>query len=227
MSSSDSQKEAIPEPHSDDAVSTEDEQQQPAQSDHTTPSTTAMQPPPAPSQQTPQSSAVQSQSHLHPPDISNLSIASSNNRLSTENTGGSASTRRLPPLATVRSVSDTGPPRLAPSPLLTSSQSSGSTSPLASVQAARSASGLGARPPSSSGSAGSGLAGGVSKLPAGMQAKMMAVHPLPRNIPFPSVLPSLRRFITCFHGIPFLPNLFDIAYGSSMPPAVHVVQVPQ
>jgi hypothetical protein len=52
-------------------------------------------------------------------------------------------------------------------------QSSGVQSPLASIQAART--GVDKRPPSSSGSSGSG----VSKLPAGMQAKMMAVRPCP------------------------------------------------
>jgi hypothetical protein len=70
----------------------------------------------------------------------------------------------------VRSVSDTGPQRAVP-PKLASSQSSGSATPLAQIQVAR---GLAGRPPSSSASSGS-VSGGVSKLPAGMQAKMMAV----------------------------------------------------
>lgn len=76
------------------------------------------------------------------------------------------------PLSVIRSISDTGPRRLL-TPRIESSRSSGNASPLAHVQAAR-AGGIAARPPSSSGSSGS-ISGGVSKLPAGMQAKMMAV----------------------------------------------------
>jgi hypothetical protein len=83
--------------------------------------------------------------------------------------------RRRPGQAGIRSVSDVGPLR-PPLPTVTSSLSSGHSSPLAQVQAARSG-GLGARPPSSSNSSSSALSGGVGKLPAGMQAKMMAVLP--------------------------------------------------
>jgi hypothetical protein len=96
---------------------------------------------------------------LVPPDISHLSI----------NDNSEARRRQAH-----RSVSDTGPLRPA-STQMSSTQSSGGLSPLAHVQAAR-AGGLGTRPPSSSGSSGS--LSGVSKLPAGMQAKMMAVSPI-------------------------------------------------
>jgi hypothetical protein len=91
--------------------------------------------------------------------------------LSISNNQSTEPTRRTAP----RSVSDTGPPRMSSSLSLgPSSQSSGNASPLATVQAART-SGLTGRPPSSAGPATSGLAGGLGKLPAGMQAKMMAV----------------------------------------------------
>ena len=96
------------------------------------------------------------------PDISNLAIS----------TEPDPNRRPSHPIAVVRSVSDTGPQRLL-APRIESSRSSGNASPLAHLQAARSG-GLAARPPSSSGSSGS-ISGGVSKLPAGMQAKMKAV----------------------------------------------------
>jgi hypothetical protein len=117
-------------------------------------------------------------SSLAVPDITHLSI-------NTDKSGDGPRDhhRRIP--AVMRSVSDVGPPRQAPpiASIPKSSQSSGTTSPLAHVQAARS-SGIGPRPPSSSGSTSSGLSGGVSKLPAGMQAKMMAVTTRkPRTLP--------------------------------------------
>lgn len=90
------------------------------------------------------------------PDVSYLAI-------STEPDPNHRPSNHLP---VIRSVSDTGPQRL-PAPRIESSRSSGNGSPLAHIQTARSG-GLAARPPSSSGS-------GVSKLPAEMQAKMMAV----------------------------------------------------
>jgi hypothetical protein len=95
-------------------------------------------------------------------DISNLAIS----------TEPGPNRRPSHPLPVIRSVSDTGTQRVL-APRIESSRSSGNASPLAHVQAARSG-GLAARPPTSSGSSGS-ISGGVSKLPAGMQAKMMAV----------------------------------------------------
>lgn len=100
------------------------------------------------------------------PDVSSLSI-------SNESADGERPTLHL---ATYRSVSDTSTQRLATQRIL-STQSSGSVSPLAHVQAARSG-GLGARPTSSGGSSSPISGGEVSKLPAGMQAKLMAVPPL-------------------------------------------------
>lgn len=96
------------------------------------------------------------------PDISNLVISAEPH----------PNGRPSHPLSVIRSISDTGPRRLL-TPKIESSRSSGNASPLAHIQAARSG-GLPARPPSSSGSSGS-ISGGVSKLPAGVQAKMMAV----------------------------------------------------
>jgi hypothetical protein len=99
------------------------------------------------------------------PDVSSLSI--SNNSADVK--------RPTQHPAPHRSISDTSTQRLA-TQRNASTQSSGSVSPLAHVQAARSG-GLGARP-SSSGSSSPVSGGEVSKLPAGMQAKMMAVLPL-------------------------------------------------
>jgi hypothetical protein len=98
---------------------------------------------------------------LSTPDISNLSV----------NSDSADITKPRPqhPLSPIRSVSDTGPPRLVAS-RIEPSHSSGNSSPLAAVQAARSG-----RTLSSSGSSASGSLSGVTKLPAGMQAKMMAV----------------------------------------------------
>lgn len=77
-------------------------------------------------------------------------------------------------------VSDTGPQRL--NLRIPSSPSTGSTSPLSQNQGARS---TGVGPPSSGSS---GSLAGVSKLPAGMQAKMMAVLPSP----------ELTEIVPCF-----------------------------
>ena len=104
-----------------------------------------------------------SSSLLSPPDISHSSVHSD---------PAHGKQRPQHPLLTTRSVSDAGPQRLV-APRIESSHSSGAASPLAPVQAARSG-GSAPRPPSSSGSSGS--LPGVSKLPAGMQAKMMAVY---------------------------------------------------
>ena len=184
--SSDSQNAAVPETHTDvSSTATEEEEAVgdgvSSSQQQTTQNTT---------QSTPQTTVQQTTrpQHLSPPDMSNLSISTTSRSAEQVTTG--ASNRRLPPLATVRSVSDSGPQRVS-SPLFSSSHSSGTTSPLAPVQAARSpvGFGLGARPPSSSGSVGSGLAGGVSKLSAGMQAKMMAVQP-----EFPTRFSSLSCF---------------------------------
>ena len=98
---------------------------------------------------------------LSPPNISNLSINS--------DSADTIKPRAQHPLLPIRSVSDTGPPRLV-APRIEPSHISGNASPLAAVQAARSG-----RPRSSSGSPTSGSLSGVSQLPAGMQAKMMAV----------------------------------------------------
>lgn len=113
-------------------------------------------------------------SSLVPPDIAHLSISSDN-----------LDVKRRPGQNNMRSVSDIGPIR--PAPPVSSNLSSGATSPLAHVQAAR---GLAGRPPSSSGSASSGLSGAVSKLPAGMQAKMMAVRPRP-SCPNSNLVPRI------------------------------------
>src|SRR5579862_1755395 len=104
-----------------------------------------------------------SSSSLQLPDISKLRIDTS-----------AEGKRPMLSLGPNRSVSDSGPPRPSSSRVATSG-SSGSDSPLGPIQAARGQLQLGARPPSSSGSVSS--VPGVSKLPAGMQAKMMAVPP--------------------------------------------------
>jgi hypothetical protein len=103
------------------------------------------------------SQASQSKSDpISPPDVSTLSLHPE-------------PVKRHP--AALRSISDTGLPRapLASSRAQSSSASSGSSSPLAAVQAARTG-----RAPST------GSTGGIGVLPAGMQAKMMAV-PLPSS----------------------------------------------
>jgi hypothetical protein len=102
---------------------------------------------------------------LAPPDVSCLSI-------SNDSTDGKRPARHP---ATYRSISDTSAQRLV-TQRIASTQSSGSVSPLAHVQAARSG-GIAARPPSSSGSSSSISGGELSKLPTGMQVKMMAVPP--------------------------------------------------
>jgi hypothetical protein len=128
-------------------------------------------------------------------DISNLAIS----------TEPDPNLRPSYPLPVIRSVSDTGPQRVLAS-RIESSRSSGNASPLAHVQAARSGGSAG-RPPSSSGSSGS-LPGGVSKLPAGMQAKMMAVLSPHRSVLISSstllVLLGLRRLLEVILEVRFL-----------------------
>jgi len=118
-----------------------------------------------------------------PPRHDDQDMASSQDQISSENNAmitpdisqmalnDPSEHRRRPGQATTRSVSDTGPLRPGPVVGTAGSLSAGAASPLAHVQAARAG-----RPPSSSGSSTSNLSGGVSKLPAGMQAKMMAFH---------------------------------------------------
>ena len=101
------------------------------------------------------------------PDISRLSIQSD---------GVETKRRPVVPLTQVRSVSDTGPSRQTLPPRISSSHSSGASSPLAAVQAARQPVPV-TRPGSSSASSSASMAGGIPKLPAGMQAKMKAVIP--------------------------------------------------
>ena len=108
---------------------------------------------------------------MRTPDISQMALNDYNEH-----------TRR-PGQATTRSVSDTGPVRPGPIADVIGSLSTGA-SPLAHVQAARAG-----RPPSSSGSSTSNLSGGVSKLPAGMQAKMMAVPP--KSLQYLLVVPCI------------------------------------
>jgi hypothetical protein len=144
---------------------------------------------------------MRSTSLLSPPlpDISQLSLAA-------EVDGK----RRLShPLAQVRSVSDTGPQRLTiPLTRSTGSQSSGMVSPLASIQAARGAA-IEKRPPSSSGSSGSG----VSKLPAGMQAKMMAVRPSTRPYTFYTLHCSVFYRMLCVLSSVFCICCCCLGYG--------------
>ena len=115
---------------------------------------------------------------LAPPDISQLSVK--------EGDFTTKSYRRpVHPPAAVRSVSDVGPQRPDAQMSSSSSSSSGTSSPLAHVQAARSGGmGLASRP--QSGSAASSTpplpVGGVGKLPAGVQAKMMAVSTIIPNL---------------------------------------------
>jgi len=99
----------------------------------------------------PESSQSKPASSIIPPDVSTLSLSPE-------------PPKRHP--ASLRSISDSGPqrPTLASPRIPSSGTSSGSSSPLAAVQAARSG-----RAPST------GSAGGIGVLPAGMQAKMMAV----------------------------------------------------
>ena len=114
-----------------------------------------------------------------PPPISSLSISDD----AAPNDLRARQHRPLPPLSTTRSLSDIGPQHASPVTPSTppSSRSTGPSPTLAGIYAARSQ-GPALGPRSSSTASGT-----IGKLPAGMQAKIQAVHnlsPSPEPRPF-------------------------------------------